>query len=142
MPAGVGRGAGGQQLLPARVERAVGRSREQAAGRDPADAGGGELGDRRRGREREHVHGHADRLDDRLDLVDVREAWRVDAVGAGVAIGDQPGDRVVEVVHAADVVLGAAREHHRLGEAVSGLRGFATRSAASPTSSIAPVAGS
>ena len=46
---------------------------------------------------------------------------RVDAVGAGVAVGDQPRDRVVEIVDAADVVLGPAGQHHRLVEPVSRL---------------------
>ena len=49
--------------------------------------------------------------------------WRVHHVRAGVPVGDQPGDRVVEIVDAADVVLAAAGEHHRVGQAMRGLCG-------------------
>ena len=50
----------------------------------------------------------------RRDLLEVGEARRVDDVGAGIAVGDQPGDRVVEIVDAADVVLRASGQHQRL----------------------------
>ena len=102
-------------------QRAVGEACERTAGRDPPHAGRGQFLHRRPAREREHVDGHADRIDDRAHLFHRRQAGCVDAVGACVAVGDEPCDRVVEVVHSADVVLGPPREHHRVGECVRGL---------------------
>ena len=51
---------------------------------------------------------------DPRDLIQIDEAWRVDHVGPGVAVGDEARDRVVEVVDAADVVLGPRGQHERL----------------------------
>ena len=51
-------------------------------------------------------------------------AGRVEAVGACVAVGDEAGDRVVEVVDAVEVVLRAPGEHDRLVEGVRGLGGL------------------
>src|SRR5581483_11754367 len=50
----------------------------------------------------------------RSDVVAADEAGGVQAVGAGFAVGDQPGDRVVQVVHAVEQVLGPGGEHHRV----------------------------
>ena len=83
-----------------------------------------ELRDRRRCRHGEHVDRHSDRVDDRGDLLRRREPRRVDAVGAGVAVGDEPRDRVVEVVDAVEVVLRAARQHERRVERACRLRGL------------------
>ena len=53
-----------------------------------------------------------------------REPRRVDAVGAGVPVGDEPGDRVVEVVDAVEVVLRAARQYERRVERPGRLGGL------------------
>ena len=74
-------------------------------------------------RDREHVDRHVDRRQPRCDLVESLSHGRVHGVRPRVAVGDETRDRVVEVVHAVEVVLGTAREHHRLGEAMGGLRG-------------------
>ena len=92
-------------------------------------------------RAREHVDRHADRVDDRRDLLRRREPRRVDAVGAGVAVGDEPRDRVVEVVDAVEVVLRAARQHERRVERAGRLRGLGDALGASATSSIRPATG-
>ena len=86
------------------------REREGAADRDALDAGRGELAHRRRARIGEHVDGPADLGHDAADVLDPRQAGRVEHVGAGLAVGAQAGDRVVEVVAAVEVVLGARGE--------------------------------
>ena len=108
---GVRRGAAGLKLARGGGQSPVGDAGQQAPGRDAPDAEPGELGERRHRRGREHVDGHADRVDHRRDLLRRREPGRIDAVGAGVAVGDEARDRVVEVVDAVEVVLRAAREH-------------------------------
>ena len=107
-------------------QSAVGGPGERAAGRDPAHAG------RRRarrstGRSRSAstFTGTPTASTTARDLLERRRRpGAYTAVGAGVAVGDQAGDRVVEVVDAADVVLAPAGEHHRVGEPVRRLGGL------------------
>jgi len=54
-------------------------------------------------------------LDDGCDLIEIGQTRRVHRIGAGVSIGDQAGDGVVEVVDAAEVVLRSTGEDHRVG---------------------------
>ena len=106
-----------QQLSRRRGEGTVGGEGEATAHRHAGDADLGELGDRRHAGEHEDVDRHVDGLDDAGDLLGGGDRRGVDDVGAGGGVGLQPGDRVVEVVDAAEVVLGATREHetHRPG---------------------------
>ena len=70
---------------------------------------------------REHVHRRVHGRDDRRDVGGGGQAGGVDAVGPGRPVGDEPGDGVVQVVAAVEVVLGPCGEHHRI--ALVGRRG-------------------
>src|SRR5437763_3828430 len=69
-----------------------------------------------------YVHRHAYRLFHARDRVQLHEAGRVDDVGARVAVGDQAGDRVVEVASVTQVVLRAGGEHERPAGGLGGGR--------------------
>src|SRR4051812_39308088 len=88
---------------------------------DPASACPGDLGHRQVGH-RQDVHGQGRRLADRPDLVHGAQSGRVEDVRAGLLVGLQPRDRVVEIRVAADVVLRAGGQHEREAECASGLR--------------------
>ena len=81
---------------------------ERGSRRDPPHPDRGELGDRRAVQGGEHVHRHADGARRRLRSGRDRSAGCVHRVGPGVAVGDEPRDRVVEVGDAVEVVLGTA----------------------------------
>ena len=121
MPAAYARRARGEQLVGSGDERAVGGAGQEAAGRGSAHSCVPELREARPARQREDVDRRLHGLHDGADLVEVGQPGRVQAVGAGIPVGDEARDRVVEVVDVADVVLGAAGEHHRLGQGVRGL---------------------
>ena len=78
----------------------------------------------RAARKREDVDRDADLAHDPRDLIQIDEAWRVDHVGPGVAVGDETRDRVVEVVDAADVVLGPRGQDEWLDIRVRGRHGL------------------
>ena len=59
-------------------------------------------------------------LHHRLDLLAGSDARRVEAVGAGVRVGFEPANDVVEIGHAANEVLGAGGEHDIAAGAVDG----------------------
>jgi len=61
----------------------------------------------------EHVDGLVRRLADQADLLSGSKARRVQHVRTGLLVGLQPGDRVVEIWVAANVVLGAPRDEKR-----------------------------
>ena len=100
-------GAALEQLARKLGHRSEPGERERATDGDPRHADLRELGDRRSGRPEQHVDGHRDGFHDRADLARVHEAGRVEHVRAGRLVGEEAGDRVVEVVDAVDVVLGA-----------------------------------
>ena len=84
--------------------------------------------------------GGADLVDHAPDLLEVGEPGCVQAVGARIAVGDEPRDRVVEIVDAADVVLGAAGQHDP--ELVRGAGGLGDARRGDADSSIPSAAGS
>ena len=74
----------------------------------PSAASSATVGGARHG---EHVDRPVDRRDDLPDVLGARQPGREQHVGAGLLVGLQPGDRVGQVVAAADVVLGPRGEH-------------------------------
>ncbi len=79
--------------------------------------------DGRRAREREDVDRQLDRLDDAADVVELGQPRRVEHIGAGLLIGAQALDRVVEVGATVQVVLGARGQHEVHGAGVRRLGG-------------------
>ena len=84
----------------------------------------------REARQRQHVDRLRDRVAHRADLLDARQARRVEHVGAGLLVRLEARDRVVQVGVAADVVLRARREHERNASARAASAAAAIRSAA------------
>jgi hypothetical protein len=102
--------------LVAKLGRRVGQraergEREGAPDRHPADAGLGELGDRRGTGDGEHVHRAVHRRDHLPDVREPGQARGVQHVGARRLVRLQPGDRVRQVRAPVQVVLGACGEH-------------------------------
>ena len=73
--------------------------------------------------EGEDVDRLRDRAADGLDLVGAAQPGRVEHVRPGLLEGAQPGDRVVEIRVAAQVVLGAGRQGEWEVERPGGLGG-------------------
>jgi hypothetical protein len=88
---------------------------------DAAHPERGELVDGRCSGTHEHVHRRGHGLDDRFDLGRVREARRVQDVGACPFEGLKARDRVVEVLATVQVVLAARGQHEAGRSSVSDL---------------------
>ena len=105
-----------------RADRGAHRDAREPGNADPLRARGSDPIDRHVGKGQ-----HADRLGhrfaDRADLLVGADPWREQHVGAGLLIGLQAPDRVVEVRVAPEVILGTAREREREVERPSRLRG-------------------
>src|SRR4029450_4562318 len=90
---------------------AEGGEGEGAADRDPADAGGGQVGDRGRPGQGEDVDGAGDRGHQPGDVVQAARAGGVQRCGPGLLVGLEAGDGVGQVGSAVQVVLGPGGEH-------------------------------
>jgi len=115
------------QLARGFQEGAVGGEREGASDRDTADARVCQLCDWRYPTPHEYVERTVDRTQDRAHLLDAAQPRRKEDIGAGLLIGLQPRDRVIEVVAAVRVVLRPRREHkmRRAGVRRRSGRGYA-----------------